>query len=97
MAIAKVWKPETAVDALIALYDRYKDRPSGERLTMEIIRRLVGVQNVPTVSRWFSKRNAPHGDNLESLGKFLDKSEDPEWLKKTIAKETEKIKRTKGK
>ena len=106
MATAKEWTPETAIEALTALYGRYKDRPDGERLTQETIRRLVGVRTVVTVNRWLRRKNSPEGLPLDNLVAFLKKAgaepgvapeSDSEWILKAIAADHHKTISTKGK
>lgn len=97
MATAKEWTPETAMDELFVLIDRYKDKPLGERLTLEVARRLIGVSTIATVSRWRARSHAPKGATFLNLATFLNKAQDHEWLKKKIAAEYKKHITTKGK
>jgi hypothetical protein len=75
-----------AAEALIKLYGRYKAKPRGQKLTLEIIRRQTGVATIQTVWWWLDKKHEPQGVTLGNLNRFLDKCEDVAWLEKMISK-----------
>jgi hypothetical protein len=76
-----------AVEELRALYDSLRNLPKGQRLTQARIQKAVGVKTMATVSCWLAPSDSsfshePRGSTLDSLNRFLDKCQNPEYIQK---------------